>query len=224
MNIDGHVIDMSKKRGQNRFTACNQVEAYWEGLRGADLVPNRSQIDPRGIEDALNNAFILEAIGGGNVRIRIAGTHLSDLLGMEVRGMPISTFFSPASRDAFARSVQSVLESPATMRLSLRGEKGWAQPAMAAQMLLLPLRSDLGDVTRILGCLETVGPLGQTPRRFELLGADKRKLEQAEDRPLPAPTVQFAEPELGFGEAPASFQQAPSDAKPKRPSYLKLVK
>ncbi len=228
MNIDGHVIDLSKKRGLNRFSACRQVEAYWEGLRGSELVPNRSQIDPRGIEDALNNAFILEAIGAGNARVRIAGTHLNELMGMEVRGMPISTFFTPASRDAFSRAIKSVLESPATMQLTLRGEKSWAQPTMEAKMLLLPLRSDLGDITRIMGCLETLGAVGTTPRRFELLGAEKRKLMQKEDRPLGAPrAVPQTEPVLpepGFAEPTGPFERPQGEVNSKRPSYLKLVK
>lgn len=36
-------------------------------------------------------------------------------------------------------------------------------------MLLLPLRSDLGDVTRALGCLIAEGEIGQGPRRFDLM-------------------------------------------------------
>ena len=215
---------MSKKHGAQRYSACSQVEAYWESLRGGELVPNRSQIDPRGIEDALNYAFILEAVGAGHARIRIAGMHLNEILGMEVRGMPSSAFFTPASRNAFARTVQSALESPAVMRLTLRGEMSWGKPALEAKMLLLPLRSDLGDITRILGCLETIGPVGATPRRFELLGVEKRKLAQTEDKPLPAPEPKLAEPVLGCGEAPAAFEQKLSGVRPKRPSYLKLVK
>ncbi len=222
MNVDGHVIDMSEKRGMNRFGACSQVEAYWQSLRGSELVPNRSQIDPRGIEDALQNAFILEAIGGGHARVRIAGTHLCDLLGMEVRGMPISSFFKPSSRDAFARTVKSVLESPSVMRLTLRGESGWAQPPMEAKLIMMPLRSDLGEITRILGCLETLGSIGKTPRRFELLSADKHKLEKIAEQQQLAPSSPVVESELGFSEPASEFE--PSKTGKPRPGYLRLVK
>jgi hypothetical protein len=34
---------------------------------------------------------------------------------------------------------------------------------------MLPLRSDLGDVSRALGCLVTHGPVGRSPRRFEIM-------------------------------------------------------
>ena len=59
-------------------------------------MPRRAEIDPRGIENALEYAFILERIAPGMARIRLAGIHLSDLMGMEVRGMPLTSFIDAA--------------------------------------------------------------------------------------------------------------------------------
>ena len=39
-------------------------------------------------------------------------------------------------------------------------------------MILLPLKSDLGDISRVLGCLCTYGAIGRAPRRFELLNQE----------------------------------------------------
>ncbi len=77
----GNVITMSGYQQETRFRALSQVEAYWEGLRQGRDVPMRSDIDPRGIEDALEYAFILERIAPGLARLRVAGSHLSDVMG-----------------------------------------------------------------------------------------------------------------------------------------------
>jgi hypothetical protein len=59
------VVDMSNYKPEIGYTAIAQVEAYWNALRGDKLLPKRSEIDPRGIERALENAFILERIAPG---------------------------------------------------------------------------------------------------------------------------------------------------------------
>ena len=219
---NGTVIRMSNRRGMKGFAACAQVEAYWESLRRSGDVPPRADVDPRGIEDALNYAFILESIGPGLARIRIAGMHLSETMGMEVRGMPVSSFIAPASREAFARALGAVTKSPAKMSIDLQGESGWGQPPLEARMLLLPLRSDLGDVSRILGCFETLGTLGKTPRRFTLAKAHKTLLD------IPAPTLpdhrtayETPPPE---GPVAAETQKPLKGAESKHPPYLRLVK
>ena len=67
-------------------------------------------------------------------------------------------------------------------------------------MLLLPLRSDLGDVTRALGCLIAEGEIGQGPRRFDLM----------EDLHFPViPGAKLLEPSpsaVGFAETPAPWK------------------
>ncbi|MBU2982348.1 PAS domain-containing protein [Lentibacter algarum] len=234
INTFGQVIDMYKKQGSGSYTACNQVEAYWESLRSGQTLPGRSQIDPRGIEGALSNAFILEAIGAGHGRFRIAGTLLCDVMGMEVRGMPASSLFVPKARDGFAKALTTVLHSPAVLRLTLRGEGKWGQPVLDAKMLLLPLHDDAGQVNRILGCLETLGTIGRAPRRFELMNMETRKLEhraQREGVDTARPTEPVVDPvrEAGFAEHLAPFTNnapvgnAALRRKP-RPSYLKLIR
>jgi len=47
---------------------------------------------------------------------------------------------------------------------------------------MLPLRSDLGDVSRALGCLVTHGPLGRTPRRFEIMSCRTTPVTGLEDK------------------------------------------
>ena len=61
-------------------------------------MPLRSEIDPRGLKGALEYCFVLERIAPGLARLRVAGSHLGDLMGMEVRGMPITAFYDENGR------------------------------------------------------------------------------------------------------------------------------
>ncbi|MEL7257107.1 MAG: PAS domain-containing protein [Pseudomonadota bacterium] len=148
-----------------RATELAEFEAYWNSMRRDGDVPMRTDIDPRGIESLLSNAFVAEKIAPGMARMRIAGTHLCDVMGLEVRGMPVSSLIDPEDRDRLADALVELFERPATLRLSL-SSKGPSR--LAGTILLLPLRSDLGDISRALGCLVTHGAIGDTPRRFAI--------------------------------------------------------
>ncbi|WP_422028656.1 PAS domain-containing protein [Roseovarius sp.] len=141
---------------------------YWQGLRQGTAVPRRAEIDPRRIEGLLSDTFIIERIAPGLARFRVAGAHLADLMGMDVRGMPVSSFIHPDRRDGFAGALARLFEEPATVRLDLLSRGGFRQPELSARMVLLPLRSDLGDVSRAMGCLVAEGEAGRVPRRFEV--------------------------------------------------------
>ncbi|WP_322865866.1 PAS domain-containing protein [Aquicoccus sp. G2-2] len=203
-NQHGKVIDMTGRRSETSYRAVSEVEAYWQALRAKCHVPKRSDIDPRGIENALEYAFILEKIAPGQARLRIAGMHLSDLMGMEVRGMPVSSFIPPAGRRAFSELLDQVMSAPATARIHLRGEDGIGKPPLDGQMILLPLENDFGEISRVLGCFETHGPLGRAPRRFNITGTELRPLALPGSAPHEArlrdnPQTQMRQ-QQGFGE------------------------
>ncbi|MCR9086509.1 MAG: PAS domain-containing protein [Rhodobacteraceae bacterium] len=214
------------------------VEAYWEGLREGRLVPRRADVDPRGIDQALEFAFILERIAPGMARFRLAGMHLNDLMGMEVRGMPLTSFFVPDARPMISETLEHVFEEPATARLTLAGERGLGKPELEAELLLLPLKSDLGDISRVLGCLVARGDIGRTPRRFSVTETRRNPLLQAaiEDhvdmRPEPPlrntePTLSEARP-LSLNEPHVPFEHeqmhVPTTRLPAERPYLKLVR
>lgn len=220
-NAGGNVIDMTGFIAENRFRSLIEVEAYWEGLRvGCDL-PRRADIDPRGIENALEYAFVLERIAPGLARLRIAGMHLNDLMGMEVRGMPISAMLPPCERAGFSRTLEAAMSTPAVARLTLSAETGIGKPPLEGRMLLLPLLSDMGEITRVLGCFETVGQLGRAPRRFNVAQTDLRSLPDLEPVEGMKASPVSRQPEAGFAEAPRRFERPRSG---ERPGYLRLVK
>ncbi len=199
--------------------ALNDFVAYWQRMRRGLDVPHRSDIDPRGIEPLLANAFIAERIAPGLARMRIAGSHLTDLMGMEVRGMPISAFITPAHRDALSLHLVRLFDQPAMVRLSLMSPD---TPGLKGVMMILPLRSDLGDISRALGCLVTVGNVGRGPRRLDITDAKITPLEGA--ALIGNPAIAAASKIV---PAPAKGEAASAKGKAQRSgerSYLRLIK
>ncbi len=224
-----NVVTMSNYQPETGYTAIAQVEAYWEALRGSRLLPKRSDIDPRGIEKALENAFILERIAPGIARLRVAGSHLNDLMGMEVRGMPLTAFFTPEARADVADMLEVVFQTPAITTLQITATPAPGRPALEGRLVLLPLKSDLGDVSRVLGCLVVPGDVGLAPRRFDV--AHKEVLQiVAGQPPMPKtdkpagpslPRVEPAHQPSGMAENMRPFAGKSGKA---RPPYLRLVK
>lgn len=224
-----NIVSMTQHLSEHGFAPLAQIEAYWEALRGTRLMPTRSEIDPRGIEGALEYAFIIERIAPGIARLRIAGSHLNELMGMEVRGMPLTALIAPASRRQISDTLEEVFETPGTCVVSLLSPDSPGAPRLEARMLMMPLKSDLGDVSRILGALVTVGDVGRSPRRFDVTDVRLRPILSSDTSPLPvlsepvqprnapAPTA----PAPGFAEPSAPFRtETPIEKAP----YLRLVK
>lgn len=224
-----NVVTMSDHQPHSGYAALSIVEAYWDTLRAGREMPKRAEIDPRGIESALENAFILERVAPGVARLRIAGSHLHDIIGMEARGMPLTAFFEQEARVQIAGLLEEVFQTPATAEVMMRSVNSAEQPSLEARMILLPLKSDLGDVSRILGCMVCQGELGTVPRRFELHNIDVRRLSnapQAEARTELVPQG-FSAPHMPFRGQPVVDKSADASTEStakKRPAYLRLVK
>ena len=208
----------SGTRGKEKSLAA--FVAYWSSMRKGHDVPRRTDIDPRGIEALLENAFIAEKIAPGLARLRIAGTHLSDLMGMEVRGMPISALIAPEQRDDLAELLVELFDRPAIVKVNLESPAGVGRRTLKGTLLLLPLRSDLGDTSRALGCFLTDGLIGRAPRRFNIMSHSVEAVTAQKQT-----AVQHVESETvqeGFAEEGMPFQTVPPQHPSERP-YLRLV-
>ncbi|NNU80469.1 PAS domain-containing protein [Halovulum dunhuangense] len=207
--------------------ALTGLRDYWESLRRGRLAPLRSELDPRRFEDALERLFILEQIRPEELRIRLAGLSLCELMGVEVRGMPPEALFDDRARPGIHAHLKSVLTLPAVVELDLYGPDRFGRD-IAARMLLLPLCSDLGDLTRVLGCITTAGVM-RAPVQFTISAAittpvrtDDR--QGATRQALPG----FAEPAQAYGLPPAppplSLLENPQPVSgPRRRGHLRLL-
>ncbi|MCV2881103.1 PAS domain-containing protein [Actibacterium sp. XHP0104] len=170
------VVQLTRFRGNSKHRLLNEVEAYWDGLRQGRPLPDRQQLDPRGLARALPCCFVLERVAPQVMRFRLAGQHLNELAGMEMRGMPFSALFLPEARAQIAPGLERLCDGPQALTLSLRGDGGFGRPGLDGEMVLLPMRGEDGAVNRVLGCLTTEGRIGRQPRRFEITALTARDL------------------------------------------------
>ena len=206
--------------GNTAIALLQQVRGYWEGLRNDGAVPKRADVDPRGMEQALAHVFLLERIAPGIAKFRLAGLHMTQLLRMEVRGMPLTTFFLPMSRSAAELLVEKVFLSPAIVDLSLEAAREIGCSRLEGRLLLLPLM-DGGVCDKALGCFVTHGEIGRRPRRFGIVRQRTEILASA-GPPFTAHADRTAQPE--FAE-PATPFRPKQPAQPSRGApHLRLVK
>ena len=209
--------------GALSFAVLDQMRSYWQGLRRGSALPVRDALDPRGMADALDATFLLERIAPGLARFRIAGMHVHDLMGLDVRGMPLSSLFDPAARSRLAEGLESVFAAPATLEMWLEGERGIGRPALEGRMLLLPLNDAQGNTTMALGCLALAGGMGRAPRRFAITRHLHDTLTPQAAPPIPRTSGEHAS---DFAPLPALRKIAqihPLRTAPRAKGHLRLV-
>ncbi|MEZ5675371.1 PAS domain-containing protein [Thalassovita litoralis] len=216
----GNVIGIGAHLMQGGFPQISEVEAYWTALKGSRQVPERLEIDPRGIEGALSHAFLVERIAPGIARLRLAGSHLNDLMGMDVRGMPLSALIAPQNRGRFADYLEQVFSAPARLIMDLSAERALGKPKCQARLIILPLTDRDNRITQALGCLCTQGCIGRAPRRFVMAAQNLHPLSGAVPLPRATPNQIYS-----MAEPPQPFDQ-PDQRHPNRTArhpYLRLV-
>ncbi|MDE3029898.1 MAG: PAS domain-containing protein, partial [Paracoccaceae bacterium] len=139
------------------------------------------------------------------------GMHLCDLMGMEVRGMPISALFEVSARPALSEHLEAVFSTPEVVEFGVIAEGGARSEALSGQMILLPLLDSAGLGTHALGCIDVEGTIGQHPRRLLITGTRRQAILR--------PVSDIAR-RMGFAEAVASYQTPAASARPQ----LRLVK
>ncbi len=168
-----------------------ELRGYWEALRSGNRLPRRADLDPRGLKGCLHQTMIAEQIAPGLARLRLAGSVFTDIMGMEVRGMPLSALFDPMARAPLEAILREVFAGQTAATLLLEAERGLGRPALTAQLLLLPMLGEFGEVDLILGALALRGLAGRTPRRFSILHVRREAL--SDPQPV-AKTPVFAVP------------------------------
>ena len=212
------IVSIWQHQAKRDVSALSELRGYWESLRSGRLVPLRSEIDPREISSALEYGFILERLQPRAIRFRLAGMHLCDLMGMEVRGMPLRSFISPTSRARFSAMLERVFTQPEIHEYTMISED-LDGTQLRARLLILPLKSDGGTVDRAIGCFVTEGVVGLAPRRFRVLETRVTSLINGEQ------TRDFVEGDLPLRPAPlvAGFAEQQHDIVSEPRPQLRLV-
>lgn len=153
-------------QAQKPQTLIAELRAYWEALREGETLPRRDQVDPRGIAGALEHTFLIERIGPGLARFRITGMLYNDLMGMDVRGMPLSCLFLAEARDPLQLGLERVFRTPSILTMDLIAERALGRPQLPARVQILPMLDRDDACTLAIGCMELGAEIGRAPRRF----------------------------------------------------------
>lgn len=183
------IFSLSEHRANVADPTLLQVEAYWDALRAGRLIPTRADVNPRGLSDVLSCCFILERISIRFARFRVYGRNVSELAGTELREMPISALFTPASREIIGETIEQVLDTPSSARLMLETRGSFLRSSVQCHMTLLPLRDDMGGATRILGCVSHRGELGDRHRQLEIVAKTVKPIEKNVSLARPTPVT-----------------------------------
>lgn len=234
---DEHRRSMTRNDTVNGFElkhlGSRQLFEYWSNLRADRAAPYKAEVTAQGIGRSLaSNTFILENLGDGNLRFRLAGSRLYDIFGLEVRGMSALSIMSDASRARFRALVDDAMQSVRVgvcraAAVTPDGER------IMLEMIFAPLRSDFGQMNRVLGAIHVLDmeddDLIRAPRRCDITASSSLAFGAG------APEHEGALP--GFADKPAGFtHDAPPPLKsidggaagdngkdPPRRGHLKLV-
>jgi hypothetical protein len=204
-----------------------EVRAYWEALREGDMLPRRAQVDPRGIANALEHSFLIERVGEGIARFRIAGMVFNDLMGMDIRGMPVSALFLGSSRARLQTEMESVFAAPGIITFELSSERALGRGELGGRMAMMPMVGHDGLCTLAIGCIELLAEPGRPPRRFDITSSRFEAVGGRAVAPLRAPVAPAPEPVIsgrapGLAEPPAPAPRPPRALK--GVPHLRLVK
>lgn len=138
-----------------KTTSTTLIFQYWDQLRGSRAAPERGEIEPGAVRQALLDTFILENSASG-LTFRLAGTRLCALFGGELKERPFSSLWpDAATRVELSRMTDAVMDDSAgaITGLTVMTERGGIGDF---ELLVLPLRHRGKTHQRLMGALSPV--------------------------------------------------------------------
>ncbi|MCF6326905.1 MAG: PAS domain-containing protein [Devosiaceae bacterium] len=133
-------------------TSTKTLFSYWNQLRGSRSAPERKNVDPTKIRNALSNTFILEADEKNHFSFRLAGSHLCSTYCRELKGRNFEHLWSDKDRDAIKTLIKAVTNDHAVALVTFEGTSQ-SSNKMNFETILLPLRHNGSSTNRILGAM-----------------------------------------------------------------------
>lgn len=213
-----------------KHAGTRRLFEYWSDLTGAREAPFRSEITANAIgRDLAAHTFVLENLGGGNIRFRLAGSTLGELFGMDLRGMSANALFTGDDKQRFRDLVETVLRRPC-VGLSTLVASTMGGEELGVELMLAPLRSDFDELNRVLGCFHALdAPVAETAvRRCRIESAHTLRLEKEGEAETDGPLAGFADPASPFEPRPRLTTVEGGGAKgdrdaPRRRDHLRIV-
>lgn len=183
-----------------KHPGSRQLFEYWSDLRAGRTAPYKAEVTAQGIGRTLaGNTFILENLGDGNLRFRLAGSRLYDIFGLEVRGMSALSIMNDPSRARFRALISDAMEGARVGVCRVAATTPDGQSTML-ELIFAPLRSDFDQMNRMLGAVHVLDEgdeeLVRAPRRCDILASSSLSFRAEADHQSALP---------GFGDKPAGF-------------------
>ncbi len=122
-----------------KHAASRELYAYWEDRRGGRLAPERADIEPGAIRQALSDTFILELADASHGHsFRLAGTRVCALFGRELKGESFINLWSIGSRQAISDLLTISSEESVGTVAGVTAESVMSEQ-VDLELLLLPL-------------------------------------------------------------------------------------
>jgi len=168
---------------------------HWLELARDGQLPTRRDLDPKQMVPALPHLILLACPPDGAVRVRLAGTQIRALTGMEISGADWLTLVPPEEKDFRRRRIERTLAAAGGYAEERRYRLPEGQ-TVRATTLVLPLAEEPGGPAQGLLCVTwSVPPPRENP--FAPVASLLMQAEEARAVPL----------DLGFG-APELPSQA----------------
>jgi hypothetical protein len=138
-----------------KTTSTSLIFQYWDQLRGSRSAPERGEIEPGAVRQALLDTFILENTAAG-LTFRLAGTRLCATFGGELKDRTFSSLWpDAATRVELSRMTDAVMDDSAgaIIGLNITTERGGSGDF---ELLVLPLRHRGKTHERLMGALAPV--------------------------------------------------------------------
>lgn len=133
-------------------TSTKTLYTYWNGLRGSRSAPDRKDIDPTRIREALANTFILERDDKEDFSFRLAGSHLCSTYARELKGRSFNALWHKRDIEAMGTLIRAVTEDHAVALVTFQGTTAF-NTKTTFETILMPLRHNGSTETRLLGAM-----------------------------------------------------------------------
>ena len=132
--------------------STDQLQRYWDGLRGRRAAPERNDIDPGDLRHLLPDIFILDFDLHRTPSIRLAGTRFCALFGREIGGEAFCDLFPDTEKLEILALVQRAANDETPLLAGVEAQCS-GDMIIAHDLLLLPLRHRGMRAQRMLGML-----------------------------------------------------------------------
>ncbi len=133
-----------------------QLYAYWNGVRGERMAPQRFEIEPSRIAAILPDTFILEAIDQDTARFRLAGTRICEAFAAEFRGVNFFELFPVLDRAELKAQVATISTQGAAGVFTIEASTAEGKTTLF-EVLLTPLIHSREQADRFLGAITPIG-------------------------------------------------------------------